>query len=218
MSQFIDQTQVLTALSRLMGKRTLPQGTNLDWIDYCQTAFNYAWRYYKWDWSLRQATIDLDADPYLPEDFDIGGYREAIPTADGYISEVTLLDYGRLPSGLRQYTLEYDTTVNRYKVLSSSGLATISFVYQVAPPTLSEKDDDNEYIQVPFPSAMTVGIGASIYAKQGENPTRAEISQEWDEFHAELDRHVGRISSNVRRNLNLNLQDAYGTYTGDIRY
>ena len=65
---------------------------------------------------------------------------------------------------------------------------------------------------------MTIGIGASIYAKQGENPTRADISQEWDEFHKELNRHVGRVSKNVRRSLNVNLQDDYGTYTGDTRY
>ena len=196
----------------MMGKRSIPTQGNLDdWKDYCQTAFDYAWRYFKWDWSLRTITIDLDADPYLPASFDIGGYREAMPTADGDISEVTLADYYRLPSGMRNFALEYDTGEGRYKILTKSGLSEITFVYQIEPPALDDA------IPVPFPSAMTVGIGASIYAKQGENPTRADITQEWDEFHVELDRHVGRVSSNVRRSTNLNLQDYYGTYTGDVR-
>lgn len=213
MAQTITQTDVLKALSRMMGKRNIPtQGTLDDWKDYCQTAFDYAWRYYKWDWSLRTITVDLSTDPYLPATFDLGGYRQAIGGVNGDISEVTLLDYNRMPSGLRNYTLEYDIGEGQYKVLSKSGLTSIDFVYQIAPPTL------DDITAVPFPSAMTIGIGASIYAKQGENPTRADISQEWDEFHKELDRHVGRIGNNVVRSTNLNLQDAYGTYTGDVRY
>ena len=196
-----------------MGKRSIPtQGSNADWIDYCQTAFDYAWRYYKWDWSMRVVTIDLVADPYLPANFDIGGYREAMPTPDGSIAEVTLSDYYRLPSGLRNFALEYDTGTGAYKVLTNSGLTEMVFIYQIEPPKL---DDENP---VPFPSAMTVGIGAAVYAKQGENPTRAEISQEYDQFHKELDRHAARAYNAVPRNLNLNLQDSYGTYTGDVRY
>ena len=216
--QFITITSALTALSRMMGKRELPLGENNDWKDYVQAAFDYAWRYYKWDWSMRTVTVDLVASPYLPADFDIGGYREAVPTTDGYIVEVNAMDYNRLPSGLRNFYLQYDSTVNKYKVLSDSGLTSITFVYQIAPPTLDVQDTNNNDVQVPFPSAMTIGIGASIYAKQGENPNSADVKQEWDIFHKELNRHVGRMTRNVPRNLNLNLQDAAGTYTGDIRY
>lgn len=213
----IDETACLTALSRMMGKRSLPQGDLSDWQSYVQTAFDYAWRYYKWDWSLRYATVTFATDSRLPADFDIGGYREVIPSQAGDIAEVSMLDYGRLPSGLRAFTLQFDPTTNRYTVLTNSGWTSMNFVYQVAPPNLLNKDTNGAYIPVPFPSAMTIGIGASIYAKQGENPTQADVKQEWDQFHHELNRHVGRVSANVRRNLNLNLQDAYGTFTGDVR-
>lgn len=205
----IDQTKVLTALSRMMGKRKLPQGDLSDWKDYCQTAFDYAWRYYQWDWSMKLVTVDLGTDPYLPTDFDIGGYRQAVPTADGDITELKLTDYSRQGNGFRTFALQYDDTMGRYKVLTKSGLSTIDFLYQVAPPTLGATE-------VPFPSAMTIGIGAAIYAKQGENPTRADITQEWDEFHAELDRHTSRSDVNTPRNTNMNLQDSKGTYTGDV--
>lgn len=201
----------------MMGKRQLPQGDLSDWEDYAQSAFDYAWRYYRWDWSLRRATVDLANDPYLPEDFDIGGYRKALGDTTGDITELKLEDYTRLSSGQRVFTLEYDSALNRYKVTTNSGLTTMDFLYQVTPPTLSDKDDTTQQvIPVPFPSAMTIAIGASVYSKQGENPTRADISQEWDEWHAELDRHVGRMENNKSAPTNLNLQDQFGTYTGYV--
>lgn len=206
----VNQSTILTALARLMGKRTLPQGDNSDWEDYAQTAFDYAWRYYKWDWSLRYATVDLVNTPYMPEDFDIGGYREAIATTDGEIGEITLSDYARL-SAPRAFSLEFDSSTNRYKVYSKTGLSSIKFVYQVKPPTLGET-------YVPFPSSMSIAMGAAIYAKQAQNPTRANVDQEWDIFHKELNRHVGRSDINKPRNTNMNLQDYHGTYTGDTRY
>lgn len=218
MGMFIDQTKALTALARMMGKRVLPQGNNDDWKDYVQTAFNYAWRYYEWDWSLRYVTVDMDADPYLPADFDIGGYRQAMPNIDGEIMELRLVEFARMPNGTRNYALQWDDTVKRYKILTKTSMPTIDFVYQITPPDLAAKDDEGDLIQVPFPSSMTIGIGAAIYAKQGENPTRAEISQEWDEFHAELDRHVGRVDGHAPQATNKNLQDLYDTYTGDTRY
>ena len=218
MANTIDMTSVLTALSRMMGKRTLPQGDLTDWEDYAQTAFDYAWRYYKWDWSLRYVNVDLTNDPYIPADFDIGGYREAMPNQSNIYTEVTLQDYARLPAGLQKFALQFDPLTSRYQVLTNSGLTSMDFVYQTAPPSLNDKDVSGSYIPAVFPSAMTIGMGASIYAKQGENPTRADISQEWDLFHKELNRHVGRVSQNVKRSLNLNLQDDYGTYTGDTRY
>lgn len=213
----ITLTAALTALSRMMGKRTLPQGDNSDWEDYTQTAFDYAWRYYEWDWSLRVATIDLVSDPYMPADFDLMGYREVISEPGDNFTEVTLKDYFRLPTGLQNFALQYDATLNRYEVLTNSGATSLQIIYQVVPPTLSTQDESNEYVPVPFPSAQTIGIGASIYAKQGENPQTADVSQEWDMFHAELDRHVGRAYRSEPKNLNQNLQDAYGTYTGDTR-
>jgi len=76
MSNLITQTDVITFLNNLMGRRTLPGGTQDDLKNFCQEAFNYAWRYYRWEFSLRRATIDLATDPYMPADFDLEGYHE----------------------------------------------------------------------------------------------------------------------------------------------
>lgn len=207
----INQQKVLLNIARMMGMTVLPQGDLADWEDYAQFAFDYAWRYYLWDWSTKVVTVDLVNNPYLPADFDLGGYHEAVGTADGAYTELTAIDFARANSISRSYTLEYDMTLNKYRVKTKMpGLATMDFIYQVAPPTLGETD-------VPFPSAMTIAIGAAVYAKQGDNPTRADITQEWDEFHAELDRHVGRMEVNKTQGQAMNLYDIAGTYPGDTR-
>lgn len=207
----ITQEDVLKNIARLMGMTIIPQGDLSDWEDYAQEAFNYAWRYYKWDWSVKVATVDLSNSPYLPSDFDPGGYREAVGTPDGAYTEVNLMDFARSHADTRVFSLEYDEVGSRYKVNTrSSGVPTMDFVYQTAPPKLGD-------VPVMFPSALIIAIGATIWAKQADNPTRADISQEWDEFHAELDRHTGRMEVNKVQGQARNLYDVQGTYFGDTR-
>ena len=85
----------------------------------------------------------------------------------------------------------------------------ITVNYQQAPPELDDSTN------VPFPSAMVVAIGATVLAKQGANPTRADIQQEWDMWHSRLDRLVGQAESNIRRTPQ-NRQSIMGTFTGDV--
>ena len=82
-------------------------------------------------------------------------------------------------------------------------------VYQTEPPVLSASK------KVPFPSAMAIAVGAVIYAKEADNPAHADISQEWDQFHVELDRLVGMAQRYTPRNIR-SYQDVMGTYTGDV--
>lgn len=201
MAKTVNQITVLTALNNLMGRRVLPGGTQDDLKRYCQYAFDYAWRYYKWGFSL--ATADLVADEngevYLPANFDIDGYRKFSSGTE------IAVDESLSSSGSSSFAIVYDMDKGLYKTKPANPG---SLVYQVEPPTLTDSKD------VPFPSAMTIAIGASIYAKQAENPTRADISQEWDEFHAELDRHVARSYNNTPRRTARNRQDVMGTHTG----
>ena len=78
MANTVNQITVLTALNNLMGRRVLPGGTQDDLKRYCQYAFDYAWRYYKWGFSLQKATLvdDGNGNVYLPADFDLEGYRK----------------------------------------------------------------------------------------------------------------------------------------------
>lgn len=204
----IDQTAVLLSLNNLKGYRVAPGGEDTDFKRYIQYAFDYAWRYYPWSFSTRRYSLDLVNDPYMPEDFDIDGSYEPATNLSYNWQKVALSDFDLYDSGDYAFALQYDPVVNKYEIRSTSTGA-LSIVYQTKPPTLAAGT------MVPFPSAMTVALGAVIYAKMGDNPTRADVTQEWDQFHAELDRHVGRADKNRAPNRRRNRYDIAGVGTGE---
>lgn len=106
---------------------------------------------------------------------------------------------------LDQETYEVTWNGSAY-VISPAGIVTLT--YQTVPPTIADA-------VIPFPSAMTVAIGATVLAKQGENPTRADVQQEWDMWHSRLDRLVGQAEGNIRRRPQ-NYHSRAGTYPGAV--
>ncbi len=194
MAQVINQVDVMNALHNLMGHRQNPGGTDLDYQRYIQHAFKYCWRYYKWGFSLKKATVA--ADGVLPDDFDLEGYR-----AFNGVTEISLEDS---MNGVGGSAIIFDTTIGKYK-LSPATACTV--VYQYQPPTLGQDASGS----APFPSAVTVAIGATVFAKQGANPTRADVQQEWDMFHSELDRLVAR-ADNAKPRKPMSYHDKMGTF------
>lgn len=201
----INQVDVLTSLNNLMGRRVLPGGEQDDLKRFCQRAFEYCWRYYRWDFSLATDTLvdDGSGNFFLPADFDYEGYRKFID-----LTEVPL-EEALTTTSTTVVALEWDQTENRYKLNPGSAA---QVVYQRTPPTLGTDAAG----AAPFPSAQVVGLAASIYAKQAENPTRADISQEWDLVHSELDRLAGRADAARGRSSVRNFHDKMGTFPGDV--
>lgn len=201
----INQVNVLTALNNLMGRRALPGGEQEDLKRYCQEGFKYCWRYYKWGFSLATATLadDGNGNFYLPEDFDYEGYRKFTSLVEVPLDEVVAT------TGSTNVAIEWDDTAKRYKLNPGSAA---QLVYQRTPPTLGTDSAGS----APFPSAQVVGLAASVYAKQAENPTRADISQEWDLVHSELDRLVGRADAARPRSSIRNFHDKTGSFTGQV--
>lgn len=184
-SYLINQADVLNVLHNLLGHRVSPGGTDSDLKRFVQEAFAYAWRYYRWSWTLKAGTTLIDG--LLPVDFDLDGYSS--------------LDQD-------SYAITWDTATSRLKL---NPAAVTSFTYQIAPPILGTDAAGS----APFPSARVVALGAFVYAKKAENPTRADVQQEWDMFHSELDRLVGRAFNNRTRTPQNYLSRA-GTFTGDV--
>jgi hypothetical protein len=199
MATTITQTDVMNLLHNQMGHRVPPGGTEADLERYVQSGFDYCWRYYKWTFSLKRGTV-LASDSLLPADFDLDGFR----VFDG-VTET------RLESALGGGTaIQWNTTENRYEMtpaLDTSG-SDLAMIYQYTPPTLGTTP-------TPFPSAIAVAEAALVYAKMGENPTRADIQQEWDLTHSLLDRLVGRADNNKPRTVTTYL-DRAGTFVGDV--
>jgi hypothetical protein len=198
MANTINQVDVLTVLHNQMGHRVAPGGTDEDLKRYVQEGFNYCWRYYKWTFSLKTATIA--ADGILPEDFDLDGYR----VFNG-VAEVNLED---TIAGASGSAIKWNDATSRY-ILEPAVACTLA--YQKMPPTLGTDAAG----AAPFPSAMVVAEAAVIYSKLADNPTRADITQEWDMLHSHLDRLVGRADTNKVRSPQ-NYLSVRGTFTGDV--
>lgn len=157
---------------------------------------------------------DADLKRFVQESFNYCWryYRWAFATKEA----TTLID-GVLPNDFDlegsysiadEFTISWDSALGKLK-LDPVGIQT--FTYQIAPPTLGTDAAGS----APFPSAQVVALGATIYAKMANNPTRADVQQEWDIFHAELDRLVGRAEANrVRRPIHY--LDQAGTFVGDV--
>jgi hypothetical protein len=185
MANLINQADVLTVLHNLMGHRVAPGGTDDDLKRFVQESFNYAWRYYKWRWTMRTGSTLVDG--VLPADFDLDGYYSVADT----------------------YNVIWDTSTQELRF--DPAVAVTDFTYQIAPPTLGTDAAGS----APFPSARVIALGAFVYAKKAENPTRADVQQEWDMFHSELDRLVGRATAHQPRRP-VHYLDVAGTYVGDV--
>lgn len=210
MANLISQVEVYTTLNNLMGRRNLPGGSQDDLKRFCQYAMDYCWRYYTWGFSVSRGTVDLSTDAYMPEDFDLDGYHRVASLPGESWTYVPIEEHDSLTAGDRYYTLEYIKADNRYKFVTSSTATSVEVIYQTIPPTLGEAPD------VPFPSSMVVALGGIVYAKQAENPNSADVNQEWDQFHSELDRLVARSDTNKPKRTVQNRQDRAGTFTGDV--
>ena len=199
MANTINQVDVLTMLHNQMGHRVAPGGTDDDLKRYVQEGFNYCWRYYKWTFSLNTAVVA--ANGILPVDFDLDGYRKF-----SGVTEVNLQD--TIVTGSTGSAVKWDTATSRH-ILTPPVACTVA--YQTMPPTLGTDAAG----AAPFPSAMVVAEAAVIYSKLAENPTRADVTQEWDMLHSHLDRLVGRADINKVRSPQNYLTRA-GTFTGDV--
>lgn len=195
----INQVDVMNSLHNLMGHRVNPGGEDDDLKRFAQEGFDYCWRYYKWTFSLK--TADIASDGILPADFDLDGWRKFDGVTEVGIEETI----GTASSGS---AIVYDTATNRY-ILEPAVACTLA--YQIAPPTLGTDADG----AAPFPSALVVAEAAVVHAKQAENPTRADITQEWDLLHSHLDRFVGKADTNKTRRP-VHYLDAAGTFVGDV--
>ena len=201
--KLINQNDVLNVLHNQLGHRVNPGGTDDDLKRYVQEAFNYAWRYHKWSFSLKTDTIDVDG--LCPTDMDYEGYREF----DG-LTEVDLADTVSSSSST-SIALSFDTGTGRYKI---NPVQAATITYQYEPPTLGSGATIATGA-APFPSALIIAEGALIFAKKGENPTRADVQQEWDIFENELKKLAGR-SSNALRRRPTHYLDAAGSYVGNV--
>lgn len=191
----VNQTQVMTELSYLLGERTVPTSGTEDRKGFINTTLKEIYRAYPWEWAMTTATFSLTSGiASLPSGALVDrplDVREIVSGSDNdnVYAQVTYQEQDNFNQGDYRYWIT--GTPDNYQINTKEDNATITVRYQVEAPTL----DDAGAVTTPFPSANVVALGALRYIRMGENP-QADISQEETLFRNRLEEYMGLARRN----------------------
>lgn len=197
-------------VAEYMGTATMPLGNQKAYDNSIKAGLDYCWRYATWAFAVKRdvpltaVTVAGVTSYYMPNDFDILGWRdlgvEEYSTTDGETPE----QYGYPVSGVY---LMYDEGQSKFKVVG--GNANMRVAYQVKPPELNAV--------ITFPALDPLFQAGAIYAKQKDMPNSAEVTQMWDILHTQLDQLAGQAYFNTPHHKPRNRYEKFGTFIGDTR-
>ncbi len=205
------QDDLRNGVAQYLGLGTLPSGNATAYDSSLQSAIDYCWRFTDWPFTIKRdipLTPDAENKFYMPEDFDILGWRSFKDVPEYNTKDaVEFEENNHIPA--RGVYLEYDVSNNRYLVKGDvDRLTTVS--YQVRPEKISSG-------AIHFIAHQPIVMAASIYQKMKEHPNSADVRQEWNM----LDMLLAQMASQSNRNTPLHKPkdryEKYGTYTGDTR-
>ena len=212
MSQFITIKDARLAIAQLSGRRVIPSGSLDNWDINIQWAFDHAWRYYKWSWTVATDTLQAGSDniAYLPKNFDYGSWTKIAGMEKFEIDDVDVTtDPLDGVSDNSKYIILFDDEEDQYYV--KGNVDGKNLFYQKQPPKIDFSDESNP---IKFVSSMVLGMGAVINIKKGDNPNRYSASPDWDAFHVELDLLVSEQNRNRGGRLGRNLYEINNWRTG----
>lgn len=191
-------------VAEYMGTATMPLGNQNAYDNSIKAGLDYCWRYATWAFSVKrnialdESTIGGVTKYYMPNDFDILGWRdlgeEEYSTTDGDVST-------------RGVYLLYDEGGSKFQVIG--GTADMRVSYQTKPPELNAV--------ITFPALDPLYQAGAIYAKQKDMPNSAEVTQMWDILHTQLDQLSGQAYFNTPHHKPRNRYEAFGTFIGDTK-
>lgn len=205
------QDDLRNGVAQYLGLGTFPSGNATAYDSSLQSAIDYCWRFTDWAFTIKrdvELTPDENDKIYMPEDFDILGWRKFKFVPEYNTKDAVEFEEERhmTPEGVY---LEYDSSNNRYQVKGdTTAVTTVS--YQVLPEKISTG-------AIHFIAHQPIVMAASIYQKMKEHPNSADVRQEWNM----LDMLLAQMASKNNRNTPLHRPkdryDKFGTYTGDVR-
>ena len=191
-------------VAEYMGTATMPLGNQKAYDNSIKAGLDYCWRYATWAFAVKRdkaldvITTDGVTKYYMPNDFDILGWRdlgeEEYSTTDGDVST-------------RGVYLLYDDGISKFQVIG--GTADMRVSYQTKPPELNAV--------ITFPALDPLYQAGAIYAKQKDMPNSAEVTQMWDILHTQLDQLSGQAYFNTPHHKPRNRYEAFGTFIGDTK-
>ena len=204
------QEELRNGVAQYLGLGVFPAGNETAYDSSLQSAIDYCWRFTDWAFTIKRDVEPEETEngKYMPEDFDILGWRQFRGIKEFNTKDATEFEQERnIP--LKGVYLEYDSSNNRYKICGAvDSVTTVS--YQVKPPKISTG-------AIHFIAHQPIVMGASIYQKMKEHPNSNDVRQEWNMLDALLSQMASKNNRNTPLHKPKDRYDLYGTYTGDTR-
>lgn len=212
------QTDILTTLAYLMGERTVNATTSTPRADFIQETLNDAYQAYPWRFARVNATLTVtNGIATLPTNYDDNHFAHAKFASGSTTTEIKLDpvdpdDSEYLTDGDRAVWIEAIGDGTRYVLkIKDTDVSTVLFRHQVIAPVL----DTSSTIGTPYPSKMTLALGARRFVKLGQNPD-ADISQDEKIFQNYLSADIAAHQVPAPRKRRRTAQQQAGTVTGDF--
>lgn len=204
------QDDLRKGVAQYLGLGTFPAGNNEAFDSSLQSAIDYCWRFT--DWAF---TIVRDVEPtellgtmYMPEDFDIVGWRQFKGIKEYNTKDATIYEEER-HQPIDGVYLEYDNDTNRFCIKGAvNKVSTIS--YQVTPPKISSG-------AIHFISHQPIVMCAAIYQKMKDHPSTNDVRQEWNMLDSLLAQLASKNNKNTPLHKPKDRYELYNTHTGDVR-
>lgn len=212
----LSQTDILTTLAYLLGERTVNSSTTAPRADFIQETLNEAYSAYNWRFAQAAATLSISSGiATLPTNFDIDHHVKATwfsGTTEIGFDEVDPVDKKDVNDGDSAVWIT-PTGSGETFLLNTKDTTPTSVVvsYQTKAPVL----DSAGTIKTPYPSKMTLALGARRYVKLGQNPD-ADISQDEKIFDKRLASDIASHQVPSPRRRRRTAQSQTGRATGDF--
>lgn len=208
------QNAILTTLAYLLGERTVNTTTSAPRADFIQETLEEAYSAYPWRFARTNATLTIsNGIATLPTNYDDNNVAQAWfdNGTKVKLDPVDPDDQDQLADGDRAVWIE-SIDGDRYKLVTKdSDVSTVVFRYQQQAPTL----DTAGTVTTPYPSKMTIALGARRFVKLGQNPD-ADISQDEKIFQNRLSSDIAGHQVPAPRKRRKTAHTQSGRATGDF--
>lgn len=211
----VNQTDVFTDLSYLVGNDTIPSPIPSNWGTFVQRALERISRAVDFDFGKVVATVSLTSGVgSLPTnarqspDLDIRIVNSS--QNDDYIfTQTTYEKFDSYTMGDYRYYVTTSQAGIQSITTTETNTPAVSVRYSLAAPTI------NASIATNFPSSMVIAKGALIYVREAEDKD-ADTGQEEAKFTNELEEVISAMERTQPTVKAVTEQDVAGKQTGDL--
>jgi hypothetical protein len=209
----VNQTQVMTTLSYMLGENAVPtSAVTLGRKNFIQRTLEEVYRAYPWPFATAQATVSFDSGiATLPSNFDVEhkiyAYFYNGDTQTG-LQEINIGDSDMYTQDQYKFWLEH-VLDDTYQIKTKDTYLSAVVSYQTKAPEI------NATVYTPFNDQSALALGARRYVKLSENPD-ADISQDEAIFQKRLNENIAAVQVNRPLKKNRKIYYANNYRLGDV--